>query len=398
MLVFPAHSNLLARGRLVACAAVVAGAAVVGATMPPSADASRLLRPGIHDDAQILYGNPEVVFPKLKQLNTKLIRVSLWWGGANGVARSKPVDPASPDDPAYNWARYDRVTRYASDYGIQVIFTVVGTPAWANGGRASNVAPVSAGDLRSFVTAAARRYSGMTLVGAETLPAVKLWVAWNEPNNPVFLKPQFKQVGGKWIVQSARDYARICNAVVAGVKTGQSGGKVACGATAPRGNNNPASSRPSVAPITFLEAMKRYGAKGFTAFAHHPYYGSRRETPDTRPAPAENGRAATAVTLGNLDVLSRRLVALYGTGMRIWITEYGYQTNPPDSLFGVSWAEQARFMQRAYAKLRQNARVDMFIWFLLRDETRLGGWESGLFTAGWQAKTAQATFARLLRP
>jgi hypothetical protein len=37
----------------------------------------------------------------------------------------------------------------------------------------------------------------------------------------------------------------------------------------------------------------------------------------------------------------------------------------------------------------------MFIWFLLRDETRVGGWESGLFTADWRPKTARTTFASL---
>jgi hypothetical protein len=32
---------------------------------------------------------------------------------------------------------------------------------------------------------------------------------------------------------------------------------------------------------------------------------------------------------------------LYGN-KRIWITEYGYQTNPPDEFFGVSWASRLR--------------------------------------------------------
>ena len=31
------------------------------------------------------------------------------------------------------------------------------------------------------------------------LPAVKLWLAWNEPNNPTFLTPQYAKVGGKWV-------------------------------------------------------------------------------------------------------------------------------------------------------------------------------------------------------
>jgi hypothetical protein len=199
------------------------------------------------------------------------------------------------------------------------------------------------------------------------------------------------------VIQSARDYARICNAVVDGVRAGQTGGKVACGATAPRGNNNPRSTRPSVSPLAFLAAMKRYGARGFAAFAHHPYYGSRLETPDTRPKATAGGQPPTAVTLGNLDVLASRLTTLYGRGMRIWVTEYGYQTNPPDALFGVSWSQQAAYLRRAWAKLRQNARVDMLVWFLLRDETRAGGWESGLFTADWRAKSAHSAFAGLGR-
>jgi len=383
------------RQRISGALVLAVAALAMAAALPSPAGASRFLQPGIHDDAQILNGDPEVIFPRLEELNTKLIRVTLWWGGPSGVARSKPVQPANPADPSYDWMRYDRVTRYAREYGIQVVFTVVGTPSWANGGRERSIAPTSAGDLRSFVTAAARRYGGSTTVGGELLPAVKRWVAWNEPNNPVFLKPQFRRVNGTWVIQSARDYARICNAVVAGVRTGQRGGKVACGATAPRGNNNPTSVRPSVSPLTFLVAMRRYGAIGFNAFAHHPYYGSRLETPDTRPPRGPQGQPATAVTLANLDVLSSRLVRLYGGSMRIWVTEYGYQTNPPDPLFGVSWAQQARYMARAYAKLKQNARVDMFIWFLLRDETRAGGWESGLFTAAWNEKSSHSTFASL---
>ena len=382
--------------RLPLVAALIAAGVVAAGASPPVAEASRFLTPGIHDDAQILNGDPEVVFPRLEELNTKVVRITLWWGGPNGVARrSVPADPTDPADPAYNWTKYDRVVRYAAEFGIQVVFTVLGTPSWANRDLSWNVAPVNAVDLQSFVVAAARRYSGNRVADGEKLPAVKRWVAWNEPNNPVFLKEQYRRVGGTWVVQSARDYARICNAVVNGVRLGQRGAKVACGATAPRGNNSPASSRPSVSPLVFLDAMKRAGARGFTAYAHHPYYGSRLETPSTLPATAPTGGAPTAVTRANLHVLTGRVVALYGKGMRIWVTEYGYQTNPPDILFGVSWANQARYMRQAYVRLKRDARVDMFIWFLLRDETRVGGWESGLFTADWLAKPARTTFRTL---
>lgn len=381
-----------------ALALVAAAAVAVALLLAPTANASRFIKPGIYDDAQILYGIPDFVFPKLAEMNTKLIRVNLWWGGPNGVARRKPARPADHTDPAYNWETYDRTARYARLFGMQVIFTVIGTPGWANSGKGWNVAPKKARDLRNFAYAAARRYDGGTFLDSETrVPAVKQWVVWNEPNNPVFLKPQFRRVGSRYVIQSARDYARICNAVVAGVTAGQNGAKVACGATAPRGNNQPRSSRPSVSPIAFLRAMHKAGAKGFKAYAHHPYYGSRMETPSTPPPRASRGQAPTAVTLGNFDVLVKELTRLYGPSMRIWVTEYGYQTNPPDKLFGVTYPQQAAYMRDAYAKLKRNPRVDMFIWFLIRDEVRKGGWESGVFTSRWIRKDAREVFENLYR-
>ena len=76
------------------------------------------------------------------------------------------------------------------------------------------------------------------------------------------------------MIQSAIDYAKICNAIVKGIrKTTIGASKVACGVTGPRGNNNPNSIRPAVSPLPFLRAMKKAGAKGFDAYAHHPYYG-----------------------------------------------------------------------------------------------------------------------------
>ena len=63
------------------------------------------------------------------------------------------------------------------------------------------------------------------------------------------------------------------------------------------------------------------------------------------------------------------MTRLYGN-KRIWITEYGYQTNPPDRIFGVSCANQARYLTQAYGIAKRNPRIDMFIWFLLRDERR----------------------------
>ena len=371
-------------------------AVAVAVVLAPTASASQSLRIGIFDDGVVLYGEPDLVFPQLQKTRTQLLRVNLWWSGPGiTVATRKPKRPADPNDPAYNWDTYDRTVRFSIVNGIIPIFSIVGTPPWANAAKGWNVAPTNARDLQNFAAAAQKRYSG-TFVNADgvVLPRVSLWMAWNEPNNPVFLKPQYRRMGKTWTIQSGRDYAKLCNAVVSGIKSVQRTSKVACGATGPRGNNNPNSSRPSVSPIPFLRAMKAGGAKGFDAYAQHPYYGSPAETPSTKPPPGLRGQPPTAVTLGNIDVLIGELDRLYGRQMRVWVTEYGYQTNPTDQIFGVPWSKQAAYLAQAVSIVRANPRIDMFLWFLLRDEQRLSGWQSGLMTYDGKRKPSFAAFQR----
>ncbi len=377
-------------------ALLVASLLGLALVLAPTAGAVKNVQVGIFDDGVVLYGEPELVFPQLAKTGTKLLRVNLWWAGPGiSVATKKPRSGAEPTDLAYNWDTYDRTVRFAVENNINPVFSIIGTPPWANAAKGWNVAPTNARDLRLFAAAAQKRYSGR-FVNADgvTLPRVSSWMAWNEPNNPVFLKPQYRRVGSKWAIQSGRDYARICNAVVQGIKSVQRTSKVACGATGPRGNNNPSSSRQSVSPIAFLRAMRAGGARGFDAYAHHPYYGSPTETPSTKPRPGKRGQPPTAVTLGNFDVLVKELDRLYGKRMRIWVTEYGYQTNPTDRIFGVPYAKQAAYLTQAVAFARRHPRIDLFLWFLLRDEERLGGWQSGLITFDGKRKSSFNAFRR----
>jgi hypothetical protein len=369
--------------------------AVVAAAAARPAAGSRYMRIGIYDEAQTLYGPIPQTFTLLDTLHVQEIRENLYWGGPYGVAKRKPANPRNPDDPAYDWSLYDRTVDYAEQYGIHVLFSIYGTPSWESGRVSKNIAPRNPIDLRSFAYAAATRYSG-TFMGADgtVLPAVKDWTAWNEPNNPIFLSPQYRKTAGGYVIQSAIDYAKICNAVYNGVHgTLASGERVACGVTAPRGNNNPKSPRPSVSPLAFLRAVKKAGLKTFDAWAHHPYYAAPTDTPTTKPTGAR-GSPPTAVTLGNIGDLTRAVTQLYGN-KRIWITEYGYQTNPPDKLYGVSWAKQAAYLKQAFAIARANPRIDMMLWFLLKDDPSLAGWQSGLITTGGRKKPAFAAFADL---
>jgi len=373
-------------------------AVLAAASVAATAQASRFMRVGIYDEAQTLYGPVDRTFAMFKQLHVQEVRLNLYWGGRYGVAKSRPAHATNPADPAYDWDLYDRTVNFASQDGVHVVFSIYGTPSWANGGRGANVAPTRPTDLRNFAFAAARRYGGLyPAADGRILPAVRDWLAWNEPNNPLFLTPQFRKTATGFAVQSAVDYAKICNAVYNGVHaTLAPSERVGCGVTSPRGNNNPNSARPSVSPLAFLRAAKKAGLKTFDAWAHHPYYAGPSDQPTTKPVTAK-GAPATAVTLGNISDLIREVTRLYGN-KRIWITEYGYQTNPPDVLFGVSYAKQAAYLTQAFALARKNPRIDMMLWFLLKDEPTLGGWQSGLLTFSGKRKPAYAAFIRMAAP
>jgi hypothetical protein len=360
---------------------------------PERAAASRGMLVGIYDPNQPL-DTPDKAFPTLKNLRAQIIRIDLNWG-ARVASKKRPLHPTDPADPAYNWDSYDQLVLNAKKNKIQVLFTIYGTPRWANGTKKGlNRAPRQMLFLKQFAFAAAKRYSGTyRLADGTVLPAVRKWLAWNEPNNPIFLAPQWAKINAKRFVPvAAKNYARMCAAVSSGIhSTGLRGEVVACGATDPRGNNSPRSRRPSISPLAFLAALKKFGLKksNFDAYAHHPYASYPGETPTTRPK-AKSG----VVTIANIGDLTGLLTKLYGN-KKLWITEYGYQTRPPDRVFGVSWAKQAKYLSQAYSIARKNPRITMMLWFLLRDEGRLGGWQSGLFTAAGKRKPAYFAFRAL---
>jgi hypothetical protein len=382
---------------LIAAAGVAVAASATAESAPASNAATyRTLGSGMlvgfYDDEQV-YGRTVWAFRQLRTLRAGIVRITIPW---STLAKRRPKRPAEPADKAYNWTGVDNVVKQAAENKVRVLATIFGTPRWA--GRAKNRLPRRITDLRLFAYAAARRYSGAYRVKesenepARLLPAVRHWLAWNEPNNPIFLKPQWKMVKRQWRPQSAYDYAKICSAVWVGVHSTRLGGeKVACGVTGPRGNDAPRSSRPSTSPLVFLTWLRRAGLKHFDAYAHHPYYSNRFDRPTTVP------RSKKEVTLGNIRVLIQKLNSLYGPKKRLWITEYGYQTRPPDRRFGVPYSLQAKYVHQAFAIARKTRRIDMLVWFLIRDERRLSGWQSGVVSVRGTRKPSFRAFLTLRR-
>ena len=110
----------------------------------------------------------------------------------------------------------------------------------------------------------------------------------------------------------------------------------------------------------------------FDAYAHHPYPASPSETPSS--GGCKNCPWITMATIRKLLILVKRD---FGS-KPIWLTEYGYQTNPPDTFLGVSPKRQATMLGLAAMRAWRLPRVTMFFQYLYRDEPEVSRFQSGL--------------------
>ena len=344
---------------LVAVLAAALTVAVLGGAGAPAAKAAPGVRYGLTDDAWLLDGPGSVAsrVARLQALGVEVVRFTLRW---DQIAARQPKVATNPNDLAYDWTQDDQVLRALHARRIDVVLQLVGVPAWANGGRASNYAPLSGSTFAAFATAAARHYRW-----------VKRWVIWNEPNQRRWLIPTSPVVYSLLLLNPAY---RALHATIPGVQ-------VAGGSTAPRAATG------GVSPVAWIVGMHRAGAR-LDAYAHNPYpLDPKRETP-------RSGGCFTCQTITMATI--SRLVSLvehnFGRA-RIWLTEYGYQSDPPDPFLGVPLSLQARYIGDGALAAYLAPRVDMLIQFLYQDEPTLARFQSGLVTVDGKPKPALAAFA-----
>jgi hypothetical protein len=198
---------------------------------------------------------------------------------------------------------------------------------------------------------------------------VKRWLIWNEPNQRRWLRPT-----------SASVYVRsLLNPAYAAIHSATPGAIVAGGVTAPRGGHG------GVSPVAFIRGMRATGAR-LDVYAHHPY----PLRPDETPWSGGCDHCDT-ITMATIERLVREVTQAFGN-KRIWLTEYAYQTNPPDPFLGVSPSRQALYLSEGAARAYLAPRVDMLIHYLVQDEPDPARWQSGLLTTSGRAKPALQSF------
>mgnify|MGYP001185100595 CR=1 FL=1 len=341
-----------------------------------------------------------------------------------------PIDPASypaanwaPYDRLVEYAA-------AYGMGVDFNITAPG-PLWAMGrgaptAKAADHWNPNAQAFREFVYALGARYSGTytppqtptidsagglvlplvhaLLPGANSstptppatpLPRVDYWSIWNEPNQPGWLAPQWSRYGHTQVLNSPRLYRSYVDAAYRALaETGHGRDTILIGELAPEGYTTPGAYI-ATTPMPFLRALycvdNNYrrltgsaavalgcptggGPSDFVAanpelfyaagFAHHPYFFFH--------TPSYSSPDPDYVPLANLNRLESgldRSFAAYGVHRKlpIYITEYGYQTNPPDPREIVTPAEQATYINEADYIAWGNSRVRSVSQFLLYD-------------------------------
>lgn len=393
---------------LVLLAALVAPSAVVAA---PDVEV------GIADDAVFLHRPKQAprIVQEWKRLGIDVARVHARWI----VIAPRPHDRRAPEgfnatnpqDPGYNWATLDLAVDLLLRNGIKPMVSITGSgPLWTSlePGRRNHRWKPDPAQFGAFASAVASRYAGR----------VHRYIVWNEPNQPAWLQPQFTCRSGACKPFAPHHYRRLYRAAYDAIKRVDGSAQVLIGALAPKGSN-PRRANAAMRPLTFIRAMScvsetyarlrsgtcpRQRALRTDGLAYHPHGVLR--APDQ---PNPNRDEAAIADLPRLTRVVDRSVArgiLRGPQRRrpldLYLTEFAYQTNPPDKAVGVSLAKQARWLaQSAYIAWR-NPRVKALTHYEWRDEkvsrkaasgTRAyASWQSGLLFADGRRKPALDVF------
>jgi hypothetical protein len=308
--------------------------------------------------------NGKSAFPIYHRLGVDVFQIDLTW---SEVAPTRPANPENPQDPAYQWpAQLDTAISEARRYGIQVCLLVQTTPAWANGGRASDWAPTHAADYAHFLTAAARRY-----------PSVHRWMIWGEPNRDGnFLPmPVNSPVG-------PRRYALLLNAAYHALKRASRRNIVIGGDTWSFG---------TVEPADFVRWMRLPDGRPppLDDYGHNPF---SIRFPNLSEKPYFHGGR----DINDIDTLETQLTGIYHRTVALWLSEFTVSSDHPNRAFtfAVSRSAQAKWLTAAFKLADSVPYTAGMGWFDLLDEptTVAGGLTNGLMTYALAPKPAFSAY------
>ncbi len=338
--------------------ALAAAALLASVFLPHAAGAAPGLVLGVDDDSLKWYGHTSSLLSIYRSLDLGAVRVTLGWTPGesypSGTARTELQRAAN------------------AGRSIRVVLAVTGPaaqPPLDDAARAGYC---------GFIANVLRRY-----------PWIHDVAVWTEPNNPEFWQPRAGAAAGyEALLATCWDLLHAAQPAA----------------------NVIATSAPHANPGRWYEALgKAYKASGralplFDTVGHNAYPETSAESPGSR-----HGKHAHSIDEGDLDRLLGALrrgfghtaQPLPGTGtVSVWYLEDGFQTIPARAGYSgtetdkhpvsedVQAAELTEAVQLAYCQ----PAVGGFFNFELRDDSSLGGWQSGLVRPDWSPKPAFAAY------
>ena len=383
--------------------------AALAAALPAPAQASPTQESLFQDDPNLLYSGDsrrEQTLDELRDLGVDTIRLNVLWNryAPRPSSKSRPTFDAT-DPNAYPLGEVDAAVNGAAARGMTVLLTATGPgPAWASrcsgSAKRRRICNPKPAEYGRFLTALGRRY-----------PQVGRWSFWNEPNQGGWLTPQWRKRGGRKIPWAPRMYRDLVRAGTAALTaSGHGGDQMLLGETAPLGRTSGPLYRRSLAPVDFyrelfcldsrgrklrgkaakLRGCSSYRRLAVTGVAHHPYTRGASKSPHWRPERNEITLAVISRLALWVDRGARQ--GRVAKRLPIWLTEYGFQTRPPDRYAGTSLGNAARWLNESDWIAYRNGRIRSVAQYELRDERDLGAFQTGLRFAGGKAKPSLAAY------
>ncbi len=339
----------------------------------PARGASRPFETSLQD-AAVYSADPvhtNIALSHMREAGAGWVRIDVTWDNVapQGAGRPAGFNATDPADPHYDWKRTDWAVLRAVANGLKPFINISEAPTWAQrgvGGRPGTTNPDPT-ELAAFARAAALRYSG----SYGGFPRVSAWEAWNEVNASFFFMPQWKDESHKEPLSPVL-YRRMLNEFAAAVHGINPDNLVIGGSLYPFELDRPTDQ--AIPPLRFmrflfcltkkLRVMPKCGEPvHFDAWSHHPY---------TSGSPTHDPLGPESVSIGQLPRMARLLRAAIKQGravssrrVQFWVTEWGWDTNPPDPQ-GVPVRLQARWISEAAFRMWR-AGVTVATWFQMRD-------------------------------
>ncbi len=373
-------------------------AALALAFVPSTAGASPNQFSILQDDAVLLSlteRDPDLAMAEAKGLGVDVVRTFVTWNAVVPRPQSREMperfDAADPNSKGYDWRYYDAFVDRARRHGLKVFLTLAPPiPYWAS--EEPERCPHFVGGYRNlgtnchwkpqprlfgqFASAVVQRYGSQSTgpYGGQ----VEFYSMYNEPNLEHYLYPQARTSGAASIDVAAARYRRLWYEGWKAVAQFDAPlrGKVLFGETS--AISSPIDTlyaalcldqdgRPFRGRLRALQGCNRPRKLPIGGFAVHPYNADASGTVFTRPHSDDSLPMAALHRLHRVGDRAARYGRIPRSGRGIYLTEFGFQTNPPDKERGLTPARQAAAVNEAERLFYADRRVKSFAQFELFD-------------------------------